>query len=125
MPRAKGAIKQKSRKPRANKGDEGKLRIGDNWSAITIIALSQNNPLKAIAELVENSIDARAKNITIIRGQQKREPYLKVVDDGEGIPRNGDGEPDFKYVATHICDQTIPPRSGGQSPRGSRCRTCR
>jgi len=35
-------------------GERGKLRIGDDWNAITIIALSQSNPLKAIAELVEN-----------------------------------------------------------------------
>jgi hypothetical protein len=33
----------------------GKLRIGNDWNAITIIALSQSNPLKAVAELVENS----------------------------------------------------------------------
>ena len=38
----------------------GRLRIGNQWNAITIIALSQNSPLKAIAEFVENSIDARA-----------------------------------------------------------------
>ena len=31
----------------------GKLKIGDDWNAITIIALSQISPLKAIAELVE------------------------------------------------------------------------
>ena len=42
--------------------DTGKLRIGDDWNAITIIALFQNNPLKAIAEFVENSIDAGAQN---------------------------------------------------------------
>jgi hypothetical protein len=41
--------------------NSGKLRIGDNWNAIRIIALSQNNPLKAVAEFVENSIDARAQ----------------------------------------------------------------
>lgn len=82
----------------------GKLRISDNWNAITIIALSQNNPLKAIAEFVENSIDARAENITIIRGKERGELYLKVIDDGEGIPLNDDGLPNFKYVATHICD---------------------
>jgi len=86
------------------KKNTGKLRIGDNWNAITIIALSQNNPLKAIAEFVENSIDARAENITIIRGKERRELYLKVIDDGEGIPLNDDGLPNFKYVATHICD---------------------
>ncbi|MDX9800098.1 MAG: ATP-binding protein [Spirochaetia bacterium] len=75
----------------------GKLKIGNNWNAITIIALSQNNPLKAIAEFVENSIDAKAKNITILRGKKRNESYIKIIDDGEGIS-------DFKYVATHIGD---------------------
>jgi hypothetical protein len=40
--------------------DAGKLRIGDDWNAIRIIALSQSNPLKAIAEF--------AKTIVITRG---------------------------------------------------------
>ena len=39
----------------------GKLKTGDDWDAITIIALSQTSPLKVIAELVENSIDAKAR----------------------------------------------------------------
>ncbi len=82
----------------------GRLKIGNNWNAITIIALSQNNPLKAIAEFVENSIDARAKNISIIRGKNRGELYLKIIDDGDGIPLDSEGKPDFKYVATHICD---------------------
>ena len=30
----------------------GKLRIGDEWNAISIIAMTQTNPLKAAAELV-------------------------------------------------------------------------
>jgi hypothetical protein len=82
----------------------GNLRIGDHWNAITIIALSQSNPLKAVAELVENSIDARAKTIVITRGKDKGQHYLRVKDDGEGVRRNADGEPDFHYVATHVCD---------------------
>ena len=85
-------------------GQRGKLKIGDDWNAITIIALSQSNPLKAVAEFVENSIDARARQITITRGRQKGEPYLRITDDGEGIPRDRSGAPNFKYVATHICD---------------------
>lgn len=81
------------------KGDpnQGRLRIGNQWNAIRIIALSQSNPLKAIAEFVENSIDAGARNISIVRGKSKGEQYLKVIDDGAGIS-------DFKYVATHIGD---------------------
>lgn len=82
----------------------GKLRIGNDWNAITIIALSQSNPLKAIAELVENSIDARATNITIIRGRREGTHYLEIRDNGQGIPRDAEGRPDFRYVATHICD---------------------
>lgn len=86
------------------KPQKGKLRIGDNWNAITIIALSQSNPLKAIAEFVENSIDARARTITIIRGLERGEHFLKITDDGDGIHRTESGMPDFAYVATHICD---------------------
>lgn len=88
------------RKPRV----AGQLRIGDQWNAITIIALSQSNPLKAVAELVENSIDARAANVVITRGKEHGRHYLRVKDDGEGVRRNADGEPDFNYVATHVCD---------------------
>ena len=82
----------------------GKLRIGNDWNAITIIALSQSNPLKAVAELVENSIDARATSVSITRGRSEGNHYLEIRDDGHGIPRNAEGRPDFRYVATHICD---------------------
>jgi hypothetical protein len=74
----------------------GKLRIADHWNAISIIAKSQTNPLKAVAEFVENSIDARAKQIVIIRGKKKGEFYLKVSDDGEGISRDRQGLPYFR-----------------------------
>jgi DNA mismatch repair ATPase MutL len=90
------------RKPKP--ADSGKLRIGDDWNAIRIIALSQSNPLKAIAEFVENSIDAHATLVTITRGKEHGAHYLSVKDDGEGVPRGEDGLPNFKYVATHICD---------------------
>ncbi len=90
--------KSGSTKPRrAANRNEGKLRIGDHWNAIRIIALSQTNPLKAIAEFVENSIDAKARNVSIVRGKHKGEQYLKVIDDGEGVA-------DFHYLATHIGD---------------------
>jgi Histidine kinase-, DNA gyrase B-, and HSP90-like ATPase len=89
---------------KAKSRDSGKLRIGDDWNAIRIIALSQSNPLKAIAEFVENSIDAHAKTITITRGKEHNAHYLSIRDDGDGVPRDDAGVPDFKYVATHICD---------------------
>jgi hypothetical protein len=82
----------------------GRLKIGDDWNAITIIALSQSSPLKAVAELVENSIDAKSRAITITRGREHGHHFLAIRDDGEGVPRDGEGRPDFRYVATHICD---------------------
>jgi hypothetical protein len=82
----------------------GKLRIGDDWNAIRIIALSQSNPLKAVAEFVENSIDAKARRVTLTRGKEKGVHFLRIKDDGEGIRRDAEGLPDFGYVATHICD---------------------
>ena len=78
-------------KPKSNDG--GKLRIGDDWNAIRIIALSQSNPLKAIAEFVENSIDAHAKTITITRGREHGAHYLSIKDDGNGVPRDAEGFP--------------------------------
>ena len=89
---------------RSKESESGKLRIGDDWNAIRIIALSQANPLKAIAEFVENSIDAHAKTVTITHGREHGQHYLTVRDDGDSAPRGPDGLPDFKYVATHICD---------------------
>jgi signal transduction histidine kinase len=70
---------------RDSSDQRGKLRIGNDWNAITIIALSQSNPLKAIAELVENSIDAHATNVTIICGRSEGRHYLEVRDNGQGI----------------------------------------
>ncbi|MFZ1892827.1 MAG: ATP-binding protein, partial [Rhodoplanes sp.] len=72
-----------SRKPGQARG---RLKIGDDWNAITIIALSQSSPLKAIAELVENSIDARASTVTITRGRENARHFLTIRDDGEGVP---------------------------------------
>jgi len=93
-----------STKRKRNRNPTGKLRIGDDWNAINIIALSQSNPLKAVAEFVENSVDAHAKQISIVRGRERGEPYLRILDDGDGIPLDAEGKPNFKYVATHICD---------------------
>jgi len=100
--------------------NSGRLRIGDDWNAINIIALSQQNPLKAVAEFVENSIDASARNITITRGREKGRHFLRIKDDGQGIPRDEEGLPNFQYVATHICDSIKQQlkRNGAQGVQG-------
>jgi len=102
MPRTsiKAAASRAGTKPAAS----GKLRIGDDWNAITIIALSQQNPLKAVAEFVENAIDAGARRVTVTRGKERGQHFLTVADDGAGVRRDEAGVPDFRYVATHVCD---------------------
>jgi hypothetical protein len=82
----------------------GQLRIGDQWNAIKIIARSQTHPLKAVCELTENAIDARARQVQILRRRNQGQVYLEVADDGEGIRLNDQGEPDFAAIGTHICD---------------------
>ena len=82
----------------------GKLQIGDQWNAISIIAQSQTHPLKAVCELVENAIDARAKNIDIVRRRTNDRIMLEVGDDGHGVLLDQSGRPHFEHIATHICD---------------------
>src|SRR6516165_5424505 len=81
----------------------GKLKIGDDGTP-SPSSPCQTSPLKAIAELVENSIDAKAHTVTITRGREHGRHFLAIRDDGEGVPRDAQGKPDFHYVATHICD---------------------
>jgi hypothetical protein len=98
------SVAERKTQPEKRTRTRGRLKIGDDWNAITIIALSQSSPLKAIAELVENSLDARARGVTITRGREHGRHFLSIRDDGEGVPRDSEGRPDFRYVATHICD---------------------
>jgi len=82
----------------------GRLRIGDQWNAINIIAHSQTHPLKAICELAENAIDAGATHVRIHRRRMKGAIHLEVHDDGRGVAPDADGVPDFQRIATHLCD---------------------
>jgi hypothetical protein len=93
-----------SRSGRTRRARGGRLKIGDEWMAIQIIAQSQTNPQKAVAELVENSLDAGATRVTITRSRRRGRVQLRISDDGRGVPLSEEGVPDFDYVATHVCD---------------------
>jgi len=82
----------------------GTLKIGDQWNAITIIALSQTHPLKAICELAENAIDAGAAGVRIMRRRSRGQLFLEVADDGRGVAPDASGAADFERIATHLCD---------------------
>ena len=85
-------------------GIAGKLRIGDQWNAITILAHSQTHPLKAVCELTENAIDAGGVTVEIQRYRKNGETFLQISDDGAGIVLDDQGVPNFRHLATHICD---------------------
>jgi len=82
----------------------GTLQIGDQRAAILQIQASQTDPQKALSELVENCIDAKARNIHITRRKHHDQVEIIVKDDGEGVRPGNDGSPDFDRVANHICD---------------------
>jgi hypothetical protein len=78
------------------------LQPADAFDLIRWLARSQNDPRKAVAELVQNAIDANAKTIAIERRRRGRRSALVVRDDGEGIRPTEDRETALRYIATHI-----------------------
>lgn len=89
---------------RRSKRDPGgvKLQPADAFDLIRWLARSQSDPRKAVAELVQNAIDANARAIVIERRRRGRRPVLVVRDDGEGIRPHEDRELALRYIATHI-----------------------
>lgn len=90
--------------PRAKKMDTivGRLKAADPFELIRWLARSQPDPRKALAELVQNSLDAGAKNVQVKRVRERGVSALYVLDDGEGvIPELGRVEA-LTYVATHV-----------------------
>lgn len=117
--RADQRAKKNASRGRAN-FDRGRLKIGDDWNAIRIIALSQSNPLKAIAEFVENSIDAQAKTITITRGASTGSITCRsgmTATECRGMRRGGR----ISSMSPHI---SVTPSSGG-SRRKAMARDCK
>jgi len=78
------------------------LRPADPFDLIRWLARSQSDPRKAVAELVQNSIDAQARSIVIERRRLRGGPALVVRDDGEGILPLLGREEALRFIATNI-----------------------
>jgi len=78
------------------------LRPADPFDLIRWLARSQSDPRKAVAELVQNSIDARARRVTVERRRLRGGPALVVRDDGEGVLPELGREEALRFIATNI-----------------------
>ena len=94
--------KKKKPKPRATGEMRGKLRPHDPFELIRWLAFSQPDPRKALSELVQNSLDAGARNIRVTRRRERGLPCLKIFDDGEGVIPEMERPEALKFIATHI-----------------------
>ncbi len=78
------------------------LRPADPFDLIRWLARSQSDPRKAVAELVQNSIDAHARHVAIERRRLRGGPALVVRDDGEGVLPGLGREEALRFIATNI-----------------------
>ena len=90
-----------------------KLRPADPFDLIRWLARSQSDPRKAVAELVQNSLDANARRVMIERRRVRRAPALVIRDDGDGIVPEPSREAALRAIATNIGHS----RKRGLSPR--------
>jgi hypothetical protein len=80
----------------------GRLRAADPFELIRWLARSQTDPRKALAELVQNSLDAGAGHVTITRVRERGVTALRIVDDGEGVIPEMPRAEALAHIATHI-----------------------
>jgi hypothetical protein len=78
------------------------LKPADPFELVRWLARSQSDPRKAVAELVQNSLDAGAKHVSVCRQRIKGELCLVVRDDGEGVIPGMTREAALRYIATHV-----------------------
>src|SRR5882757_5102076 len=80
--------------PVRSKRDSNRVRLqpADAFDLIRWLARSQCDPRKAVAELVQNAIDANARTIVIERRRRGKRATLLVRDDGDGIRPDEDRE---------------------------------
>lgn len=82
--------------------EKGRLRVHDPFELVRWLALSQPDPRKALAELVQNSLDAGARSIRVVRRREKGRACLLIWDDGEGVIPELDRLEALRHIATHI-----------------------
>ncbi|MBI5505755.1 MAG: ATP-binding protein, partial [Deltaproteobacteria bacterium] len=99
---AKRPVRPKADARRSHAVRTGKLRAADPFELIRWLARSQPDPRKALAELVQNSLDAAARSIRISRLRKAGIAELRILDDGEGVIPELGREEALHHLATHV-----------------------
>jgi hypothetical protein len=100
--REAGALGYSLSVPRARQADLVRLRPADPFELIRWLARSQSDPRKAVAELVQNSLDAGASQIRVTRQRLRGAPALVVWDDGVGVIPEMARREALHHLATHV-----------------------
>jgi hypothetical protein len=83
-------------------GEPVRLRPADPFDLIRWLARSQGDPRKAVAELVQNSLDANARRVVVERKRIGSAPAIVVSDDGDGVLPDLSREEALRHLAQHI-----------------------
>ena len=88
----------------AEKTDQTRVRLrpADSFDLIRMIARSQADPRKAVAELVQNSLDAGATDIRITWFTHQRQRAFSILDDGAGVFPDLERRDALRKIATTI-----------------------
>lgn len=86
-----------------------RLRPHDAFDLIRLLARSQSDPRKAVAELVQNSLDAGARRIELTWFNKDGHRALRIWDDGDGVFPELEREEALRQIAhtigySHKCD---------------------
>ncbi len=90
------------RRRKAPDAVRGRVKPHDPFELIRWLAMSQPDPRKALAELVQNSLDAGAQRVRVTRVREKGVPCLRIHDDGGGVIPEMERAKALEYIATHI-----------------------
>ncbi len=104
MPSPKGrGPRRPDRRTRAGKSvQKGRLRVHDPFELVRWLALSQPDPRKALAELVQNALDAQATYVEVVRYRKKGIACLEIRDNGVGVIPEFPRDEALRHMATNI-----------------------
>ena len=87
---------------RAAEGRRVRLKPKNDFDLLRLIARSQNEPRKAVAELVQNSLDAGARHVHLEWFNERGRRALRITDDGSGVFPNLEREDALLRIARTI-----------------------